>query len=232
MAEGRSGVAERAEVERFLAETKLESYQRIELPHGLATAGRDRSRSADAVFRHPVQGKSVLDVGCKYGYFSHEAIRRGASRAHGIDIEQSNVDITREIARLWNRPIEVERIDVLDVESAPFDVVLCLNVLHHVTDPVAVLRKLAALTGELLVLEFATPFDHQTGLGGRAARLFERLLRSEPLISVGDRKYHRTWYFSGTAIERLLVEHLGLFRRVDLARSPQWRGRMLAYGWK
>jgi SAM-dependent methyltransferase len=225
-------VAERAEVERFLAETKLEGYQRIELPHGLATAGRDRSSSLDAVFRYSVQGRSVLDVGCKYGYFCHEALRRGATHVLGIDIEQANVDVTREIARLWNRPIEVEKVDLLELESDPFDVVLCLNVLHHVTDPIAMLRKLALLTSELLVLEFATPFDHQTGLGGRARRLVERLLRSEPLVYVGNRKYHRTWYFSGAAMENLLVQHLGLFQRVELARSPQWRGRMLAYCWK
>src|SRR5690606_34758076 len=69
-------VAEKSEVERFLARTDLEAYQRMELPHGLSTGGRDRSRSVEAVFAHPVAGRSVLDVGCKYGFFCHEALLR------------------------------------------------------------------------------------------------------------------------------------------------------------
>lgn len=226
------GIADRAEVERFLATMKLEAYQRIELPHGLSTEGRDRSRGVEAVFRHSVRDRSVLDVGCKYGYFCHAALQRGASRVKGIDIEPGNIEITREIARLWNRPIETELVDLFAMRTDPFDVVLCLNVLHHVTDPVAMLRQLAALTRERLVLEFATPFDHQTRLGGWLGTLLRPLIRSEPLIYVGDRKYHRVWYFSGRALQNLLVEHLGLFNRVELAESPQWQGRMLAHCWK
>jgi 2-polyprenyl-3-methyl-5-hydroxy-6-metoxy-1,4-benzoquinol methylase len=227
-----TGVADRAEVERFLAGTKMEAYQRIELPHGLATPGRDRSHSVTEVFRHPVAGKSLLDVGCKHGYFCHEALRRGATRVKGIDIEAENVAITREIARLWNRPIEAELVDFLALPEEPFDVVLFLNVLHHVLDPVAALRKLAALSRERLVIEFATPFDHQAGFGPIARRLLRPLLESHSLVHLGERSYHRAWYFSGTALERLLVQHLELFRRVELHRSPQWRGRLLAHCWK
>lgn len=225
-------VAEKSEVERFLARTDLEAYQRMELPHGLSTGGRDRSRSVEAVFAHPVAGRSVLDVGCKYGFFCHEALLRGASRVKGIDIEAKNVEITAEIARLWGRPIEAEQVDLLDLDDGPFDVVLFLNVLHHVVDPVAIFRKIGELTRERAVVEFATPFDHQTGLGRVAKRLLRPLLDDKPLVYVGDRRYHRVWYFSGPALRNLLVEHLGVFRRVELRRSPQWRGRMLAHCWK
>jgi 2-polyprenyl-3-methyl-5-hydroxy-6-metoxy-1,4-benzoquinol methylase len=227
-----AGVAERAEVERFLARTDVVYYQRMELPHGLTTGGRDRSRSTEAVFRHPVAGRSVLDVGCKFGFFCHEALKRGASRVKGVDIEAQNVEITREIARLWNRPIESELADLLEMPVETFDVVLFLNVLHHMVDPVAALRKLAALTRERLVIEFATPFDHQTGLGRVAKRLLRPLLADKPLAYVGNRKYHRVWYFSGAAMENLLVRHLELFTRVELMPSPQWGGRLLAHCWK
>ena len=56
-------------------------YQKIELPYGMSTGGKDRSATAKAIFPDDLTGKTVLDVGCRYGYFCFEALKRGASRA-------------------------------------------------------------------------------------------------------------------------------------------------------
>jgi 2-polyprenyl-3-methyl-5-hydroxy-6-metoxy-1,4-benzoquinol methylase len=223
----------KAEIERFLSESEIDNYQRIELPHGLVTPGRDRRATADLVFRSGVQGRSVLDVGCKYGYFCHEALRRGAVRAKGVDVNADSIRIGRRIAEFCKREIEFECIDFGDLAGGErFDVVLFLNMLHHGVDPVATLRKLAALTSELLVVELATPRDHQTHVPRWARGIFGLLARRLPIAYVGDTPDRRFWYLSERAFENLLVTQLALFERVEFATSPQRRGRTIAYCWK
>ena len=78
-------VSSREEVEAFLAETQFSGYQRFPLPHGLEIPGVDRKERADQVFSMDLAGKSVLDVGTKYGVFAYEAITRGAERAVGLE---------------------------------------------------------------------------------------------------------------------------------------------------
>lgn len=233
MVDSPRSVASKEEVERFLARTDLESYQKIELPYGLSTPGRDRSKSASQVFRYPVEGKSVLDVGCKMGFFCHQALARGASRVKGVEIDRQNADIARTVAGLWDREIEVECIDFLDLpDGDPFDVVLFLNVLHHVADPVVSLQKLAMLANELLVVEFSTVLDHQTHLPRALRWLIGKFAREQPLIFLGDRRYHRVWYFSPAAFRNLVLTQLNLFREVEFQRSGQWRNRVVAHCWK
>jgi hypothetical protein len=72
----------KAEIEHFLAHERL-SYQKIQLPFGLETPGEAKPELCDQIFRDAA-GKSVLDVGSYLGYFCQEALKRGASAAHGI----------------------------------------------------------------------------------------------------------------------------------------------------
>ena len=52
--------------------------------HDAVSASRMRGK-ADLVFRHPVEGKTVLDIGAWDGYFFFEAERRGARRVLATD---------------------------------------------------------------------------------------------------------------------------------------------------
>jgi tRNA (mo5U34)-methyltransferase len=98
-----------------------------------------------------LDGKSFLDVGCWGGGFCYEAACRGADKVLGIDYVPSFN---------WETNAQ-EEIDflIMDVFSPNFlalpifDVVLCLGVLYHVSDPVGLLRRLHMKTKELLVLE-------------------------------------------------------------------------------
>src|SRR5581483_11679778 len=71
------------QIEKILAKEDF-SYHRVNLPFGLHTPGRDRSRTRDLIFRESLAGKSVLDVGSALGYFCFEAEARGASRVVGV----------------------------------------------------------------------------------------------------------------------------------------------------
>jgi len=242
------------DVDDFIARTEFSGYQRITLPDGRVIPGADRSPTADLVFPADLAGKSVLDVGCFYGFFLHDAVRRGARRAVGIEADPERFRISSTLAPLWNGKIEVHEGLLEQVTlKEKFDVVLFLNVLHHVGDPLAVMRKLATLCRGTLVVEFRQPHDPQfvkeclhgpidptkpkpslaRRLAGRAASAFEapvmELLTSRlPIIGVGSVEYHRSYFFSRAAFRNTFVVHNRLFRSVEF-RPSLTRGQALAF---
>ena len=223
----------KAEIERFLSESGADRYQRIELPHGLVLPGRDRHPTAEVVFRTGVRDRSLLDVGCKYGALCHEALLRGATRVKGVDLDPNSIAIARTVAEFWDREIELECSDFLDLpEGDRFDTVLFLNVLHHVVDPIVALRKLATLTDDLLIVAFPTPRDHQTQVPRWARAAIGLLARRLPLAYLGGTRGRRIWYLSEAAFRSLVVTQLQLFRRVEFTSSPQRSGRSIAHCWK
>ena len=66
-------------------------YQSIILPGGVRTSGNDRSNTLDKILPADMTGKTVLDIGCRYGFFSFEAARREVGRRarlrHGRIVE-------------------------------------------------------------------------------------------------------------------------------------------------
>ena len=221
------------DVIQFLNETDLKGYQSIELPFGLKTPGMDRSKSADIIFRHSIENKSILDIGCKYGYFCHDAVQRGASVVKGIEISEANVEIAKKIVEFWDRNIEIIKGDFLEYEfNQKFDVVLLLNVLHHLISPVNSLKKISKYTNELAVIEFPTILDKHTGLSIIREKFFKLFFHNLPLIYLGDEKYHRLWYFSELAFKNLVIDQLSLFKQVEFMPSPRKKGRTIAFCWK
>jgi tRNA (mo5U34)-methyltransferase len=131
-------------------------------PNGVkarGTKGGDSSEElvraeAQAAFKYPVQGKTVLDVGASNGYFSVEAVRQGAKRVVALD---ELIWEGFELVRRYMAPnIEAVTRDVMDLRSHPvgkFDCVLFLGVLYHLKHPLYVLETLFDLTLEHLVVE-------------------------------------------------------------------------------
>lgn len=219
-------------VREFLNKYQFDGYQSIDLPYGLKISGMDRSKSANAVFKYPVKGKAVLDVGCGYGYFCHEAILRGASKAVGIETSKERASIAKEISSLWTRNITILSQDFYDIDdSIHYDIVLFLNMLHHVVYPVEAMKKLAKITDEMMIVEFATLLDRQININLILRGLYNIIFSNLPLVYIGYRKYHRVWYFSKHAFNNLFVEQMNLFRRVEFGNSPRKRGRLIAYCW-
>jgi len=217
----------------FLNETDLKGYQSIDLPFGFKTSGMDRSKSADIIFKHSVENKSVLDIGCKYGYFCHEALVKGASTVTGIEISSANVEIAKKIVELWGRDIEIIEGDFLETNfNEIFDVVLLLNVLHHILSPVSILKKVSKCANELVIVEFPTILDSHTGLSIIKKVMYNLFFNSFPLIYLGNQKYHRLWYFSKLAFKNLVINQLSLFKHIEFVGSPRKKGRTIAFCWK
>jgi SAM-dependent methyltransferase len=217
--------ATREEIERLLAENKLK-YQRVELPYGLVTPGKDRRPSAKLALPENLEGRSVLDVGCNIGFFSFEAERRGATRVLGIDFDPERIREATLLKSVLDSSVEFAVGDVLkDPVGERFDLVLALNVIHHVTDPFSALETLASLTTWRLVIEFPTFAGQYWRKRWRLWRLYNRA----PLVGVRSVRSPTKFAFSRSAIERSLVDDDSrpFFSSVRFVDSPL-PGRLIA----
>jgi 2-polyprenyl-3-methyl-5-hydroxy-6-metoxy-1,4-benzoquinol methylase len=213
----------KAQVEQLLAEEEF-LYQRVELPHGLATPGRDRMPTARRIYPQNLSGKSVLDVGSYLGFFCFEALRRGAERAVGFEADAESVRKARRLADCLGLHPEFIHGDVeYDALPGRFDYVICLNVLHHFRDPLAVLEKFARAVRHTLVLEtvaFETRERAKTGL----SLVQSKFLSRQPVLyaaTTGPGGRYRTPRFvvSRPALDRILTLHRNTFSRVTHTRS-------------
>ena len=118
-----------------------------------------------------------------------------------------------------------------------FDVVLFLNVLHHVPDPIFTVKRLTELCRDTLIVEFCLVDDPRylqhlygdpetpTLLARARAVLRSLILRcigaGLPLMAVGNREYHRTFYCSPAAFRNLFMVHHKFFDAIQFIRSGQ-----------
>jgi SAM-dependent methyltransferase len=199
------------------------NYQAISLPYGLTTGGHDRSSTASAILPEDMSGQSLIDIGCALGFFCFEARRRGAERVVGLDLEVDNIRKGRILAEILGQPIDFQ---VGDIERTPigeqFDHVICLNVIHHLADPILGLDRLIAATRRRLILELATfgVHDHRK-LG--LSWLQQKFLSRSPVLLVARGTAGegvKQFYITETAIENLLRYRRGCFAKIDLVPSP------------
>lgn len=104
-------------------------------------------------------GKRVLDLGCNAGFWSLAALEAGADFVLGIEGRQMYVDQAelvfeaKEIDRDRYRFLVGDLFE-LDLESEqPFDVVLCLGLLYHVSKPMSLLERITAWNTDILVID-------------------------------------------------------------------------------
>ena len=136
----------------------------IDLGNGLTTPGavplEHLTPMANVIFSEPIEGKSVLDIGCWDGYFSIEAARRGARSVLATDdyvwrhgANRRNIEIAVELAAPF---VKVKQIDVLDISPETVgihDVVIFTGVLYHLRHPLLGLEKAASVCSDLLIVE-------------------------------------------------------------------------------
>lgn len=98
-----------------------------------------------------LDGLRVLDLGCNEGFFSLEAMRRGASEVIGIDADSAAI----ERARQRSSRIKFLHQGWKSLPPGPFDIVLLLSALHYEPNPRALLRRVADVLrpNGLLILE-------------------------------------------------------------------------------
>src|SRR5208283_221983 len=121
----------------------LRWFHQIDFGNGIVSPGWIRRskirRMSRLIFDRPIQGKTVLDIGCWDGAYSIEAAKRGASRVLATDhwVWHHHPDARKcfDLARVHLAPaLEVMDIDVPDISLerlGKFDVVLFMGVFYH-----------------------------------------------------------------------------------------------------
>jgi SAM-dependent methyltransferase len=95
-----------------------------------------RNRHSDET---PLKGLSVLDIGCNEGFFCGEALRQGARRVVGIDMNKGFL----ERARKRFPQVEFRQSSWWKLPDEKFDVILFLSAIHYEQRQRVLLEKLA-----------------------------------------------------------------------------------------
>eukprot|EP00615_Pteridomonas_danica_P002641 CAMPEP_0114340454 /NCGR_PEP_ID=MMETSP0101-20121206/8386_1 /TAXON_ID=38822 ORGANISM="Pteridomonas danica, Strain PT" /NCGR_SAMPLE_ID=MMETSP0101 /ASSEMBLY_ACC=CAM_ASM_000211 /LENGTH=278 /DNA_ID=CAMNT_0001473719 /DNA_START=1120 /DNA_END=1957 /DNA_ORIENTATION=- len=93
-----------------------------------------------------LEGKVVADVGCANGYFMYRMLEGNPKTVVGIDPNMKawlEFESMKKFAGSKANRLQFEVLDANELHfPACFDVVFCLGVLYHTTDPVGMLRTL------------------------------------------------------------------------------------------
>lgn len=159
-------------------------YHRIALPYGIVTPGW-APIDPEAYYIHDrLDGLRVLDVGAWDGYWSFEALRRGAREVVAIDdfsdqLGSDNIhrtawdtfDLCREILGYDDdrcKRVEIPVYNVTEEDFGRFDVVFFFGTLYHLRHPLLALDRLSAICDHEIFIESAVLDDfspYQGGLG-------------------------------------------------------------------
>ncbi len=138
--------------------SKLSSYQDPEgiLKDRLAPRTEMRKDIFPWKLLRDIQTKTVLDLGCNNGYFTREAMKRGAKRAVGVDVSDAIVG-ARELAKQEGVDAEFWQANLDSPEFRKFcprfDIVFCLSVITHVKDKVEFINWLDGIAKHIIVFE-------------------------------------------------------------------------------
>ena len=99
----------------------------------------------------PVDGKSVLDVGCGTGRLSEHFAQRSCD-VTCVDGRPENIEQLRASYPGRKAAVVDVESDVL-LEQGRFDVVLCYGLLYHLAEPWGFMQRVGELGSDLLLLE-------------------------------------------------------------------------------
>ncbi|GAB3493429.1 class I SAM-dependent methyltransferase [Curvibacter fontanus] len=118
----------------------------------------DIATNIERLLGRPLSGLSILDIGCGWGQTMKYLASKGA-RCSGFDPAPEAVSYVQSIGLECVRA-GMERMDVF--EGRRFDVVLLMNVLEHLSDPVKVVEDICGSVlekGGMLVVEVPNEFN-------------------------------------------------------------------------
>ena len=158
-------------------------YHKIELPDGVTTPGW--APIAPEAYRIPLDlsGKRVLDIGAWDGYWSFEALKRGASEVVAIDdfsdflgrLDNSDrrawdtFDLCKEALGYTDQQckrIEMSVYEINEDKLGRFDVVFAFGLLYHLRHPLLALDFMSSVCDSDIYIECAIADDFSPYRGG------------------------------------------------------------------
>jgi len=105
----------------------------------------------------PVEGKSVIDIGCGPGHYGITLAKKGANHVLGLDFAPGMIDLARSNARAAGVDEICEFVcdDFLNrIIDRTFDYAVLMGFMDYVTDPGEVIRKALEVTGSRAFFSF------------------------------------------------------------------------------
>jgi 2-polyprenyl-3-methyl-5-hydroxy-6-metoxy-1,4-benzoquinol methylase len=105
----------------------------------------------------PIEGKTILDVGCGTGRFVFEFLRRKAKKVVGIDIAPGMINTCKKIAEETkvNDKCELYVSDPFEYKTdSRFDVCIGIGLFDYIIDPLPVIKRMKELTTGRIILSF------------------------------------------------------------------------------
>jgi tRNA (mo5U34)-methyltransferase len=158
-------------------------YHRIQLPHDIVTPGWAPLHIPSYRIPERLDGKRVLDVGAWDGFWSFEALRRGAAEVVAIDDFSDFLGLLgNDQRKAWEtfdlcrsllgydearcRRTEMTVYDVSEELLGRFDVVFFFGTLYHLRHPLLALDRLSAVCDGEIFVESAILDDFSPYRGG------------------------------------------------------------------
>jgi len=105
-----------------------------------------------------LQGKSILDIGCNNGYYLFHIARQNPKYLLGIDPVipyYLQFQLLNQFYPLPNTEFKLMGVEDLHHLEKTFDVIFCMGILYHHTDPIGILKKVynCLKPGGLIIIE-------------------------------------------------------------------------------
>lgn len=130
-------------------------YQDINLPSALDIKGYSESEKTWEKLSNLIDFKDqkVLDIGCFHGFFSFKIEQAGAKEIDSVEKSNEAILTARKLSWLKKSKVCFYRSDIVDFKTQNhYDIVLVLNMLHHVSDIPKALKNVFSI-GNLIVFE-------------------------------------------------------------------------------
>jgi SAM-dependent methyltransferase len=117
------------------------------------------------MFGGSLAGKRVLDLGCNAGFWSLKAMEAGADYVLGIDGRQMHVDqanLVFEVNQVDRSRYEFRTANLFTEDFSgerPFDIVLCLGLMYHVSKTVELIERASSVNTDVLIIDTAISTD-------------------------------------------------------------------------
>jgi tRNA (mo5U34)-methyltransferase len=158
-------------------------YHKIELPDGIVTPGWAPINPEAYEIPDDLSGKRVLDIGAWDGYWTFEALKRGAKEVIAIDDFSDYLGhLENKDRRAWEtfdlcrsalgypesvcQRIEMSVYDINEKDLGLFDTVFFFGTVYHLRHPLLALDKISAICKNDIYIESAILDDFSPYRGG------------------------------------------------------------------
>lgn len=176
-------------------------------------------------------GKTVLDLGCGYGWHCRYAAENGAKEVIGLDLSQKMIQQAKSMTQNPNVKYKVMELTELDQLEQTFDIIISSLTIHYVKDYSSLIQKVYqqlkpagtfVMSVEHPVFTAEGSEQWVTDLQGEndywpVDRYFDETIRDTDFLGFSITKYHRSLT---TYVQTLLQQGFTLEQLIE-PKPPQ-----------